>query len=448
LTVSPVSINSCAMTSTGVQWSNWAGNHTAHPRRFAEPHSIDELETLVLRAEGKIKCVGAGHSFTAIAVTDGMLIGLDRLRGIESVDDAEDGSALVTVLAGTRLRELNARLWERGYAMENLGDIDEQSIAGAISTGTHGTGSRFGGISAQVRALELLLADGSIVTCSDTNRPEVFDAARVGLGALGIITRVTLRCVPIFALQALEAPGSLTAALAELDDTVARVDHFEFYWFPHTDRVLTKSNTRLPASGPLAPLGRVRAYIDDELLSNTAFEAVNRVVTRFPRAIPRVNSFSARALSAREFTDRSYRVFASSRTVKFREMEYAVPAQSIAFVIREVQRWLDTSGFAVAFPVEVRFAAADDIWLSTAHGRDTAYIAVHQYHRRDHREYFDAVEAIARSVGGRPHWGKLHSMTAGDFTEMYENFDAFRAVRDALDPDRVFENDYLRTVLD
>ena len=431
---------------TGTRWTNWAGNQIAYPQTRSAPRSIDELRDLVTRA-ARLKCVGAGHSFTSIAVTDGIQVSLDHLHGIESVVPAPDGSAVVTVLAGTRLRELTAALWDLGLAMTNLGDIDEQSIAGAISTGTHGTGARFGGIAAQVHALEIVTADGSVVTCSRQNEPRIFDAARVGLGALGVITRVSLLCVPAFALHALEAPATLSETLDSVAETVESVDHFEFYWFPHTDRVLTKTNTRLSADSPLAPLGRVRAYVDDELLSNTAFEMVNRAVTRFPRAIPRVNAFSARALSAREFTDRSYRVFASSRTVKFREMEYAVPAESITYVLREVERWLESSGFAVAFPVEVRFAAADDIWLSTAYGRASAYIAVHQYHRRDHREYFDAVEAIARSVGGRPHWGKLHSLTSEDFAGMYTHFGDFCDVRDALDPERKFENDYLTTVL-
>ncbi|KZF11889.1 MAG: D-arabinono-1,4-lactone oxidase [Rhodococcus sp. (in: high G+C Gram-positive bacteria)] len=432
---------------TGLTWHNWAGNQTSNPIERVVPRSIDELTAIVLRAEDTVKCVGAGHSFTSIAATDGIQVSLDNLRGVESVERAADGSAIVTVLAGTRLRELTARLWDLGLAMANLGDIDEQSVAGAISTGTHGTGARFGGIATQVTALEILTADGRVVTCSRDDEPDMFDAARVGLGALGIITRVSLRCAPAFALHALEAPATLTSTLSTMTETVATVDHFEFYWFPHTDRVLTKTNTRLPADSPLAPLGRVRAYIDDELLSNTAFELVNRAVTRFPAAIPRVNGFSARALSAREFTDRSYRVFASSRTVRFREMEYAVPAESITYVLRELERWLASSGFTVAFPVEVRFAAADDIWLSTAHGRASAYIAVHQYHRRDHREYFDAVEAIARSVGGRPHWGKLHSLTAEDFADMYEHFSDFCAVRDKLDPERRFSNDYLRVCL-
>ncbi len=432
---------------TGHTWKNWAGNQTARPAEYLTPRTIDELRSVVLRAAEsglRVKCVGAGHSFTSIAVTDGVQVSLDMLYGIESVVPGADGSTLVTVLAGTRLRELTARLWDLGLAMTNLGDIDSQSVAGAISTGTHGTGARFGGLATQVRALEILTADGQLINCSAMFETDLFDAARVGLGALGIITKVTLACEPAFALHAVEAPATLDGTLAHLDESVSGVDHFEFYWFPHTDRVLTKRNTRLPADTPLSPLGSVRAYIDDELLSNTVFEVVNRAVTRFPRATPRINMFSARALSAREFTDRSYRVFASSRTVRFREMEYAIPAESTTYVLREIDRWLESSTVTVAFPVEVRFAAGDDIWLSTAYGRDTAYIAVHQYHRVDHREYFDAVEAIARSVGGRPHWGKLNSLRAEEFAGTYEHFDDFCDIRDKFDPDRLFDNEYLQ----
>ncbi len=411
---------------------------------------MDELRAVLADAVGRslsVRCVGAGHSFTPIAVTDGVQIGLDSLRGIESVVRAADGSAEVTVLAGTRLRELTARLWDLGLAMANLGDIDEQSVAGAISTGTHGTGASFGGIATQVHALELMTADGALVRCSREENSELFDAARVGLGALGVITRVVLDCVPAFALHAVEEPSTLRGTLAELESIVAGVDHFEFYWFPHTDRVLTKRNTRLPGDAALRPLGKVRSYIDDELLSNTAFEGLNRVVTRIPALIPRVNAVSARALSAREYTDRSYRVFASSRTVRFVEMEYAVPIAEIGWVLREVDRWLERSDLSIAFPVEVRCAAADDIWLSTAYGRPTAYIAVHQYHRRDHREYFDAVETICRSVDGRPHWGKLHSLGSDELRDTYEHFDDFLRVRNSMDPGKLFGSEYLERLL-
>ncbi|QCQ90360.1 D-arabinono-1,4-lactone oxidase [Rhodococcus sp. SGAir0479] len=430
-------------------WRNWAGTHSSTPHRFDTPRTVAELSALVARATElglHVKAVGAGHSFTGAAVTDGVLVSLDNIAGIESVRTTPEGP-VATVLAGTRLRSLNEQLWSRGLAMINLGDIDVQSIAGALSTGTHGTGARFGGLATLIRGLQIVLADGSVVDCSETENPDLYQAARIGLGALGIISKLDLAVQPAYAMRAVEGPARLDETLDGLEHDLANVDHFEFYWFPHTNRVLTKRNTRLPGDTPLRPLGRARGFVDDELMSNTLFEGINRLTTTFPGAIPQINQLSARALSAREFTDRSYRVFASPRRVRFREMEYAVPQAAVKDVLRDIGSWLDRSGCRIAFPVEVRFAPADDVWLSTANGRDSAYVAVHQYHRRDHREYFAAVEAIARAVDGRPHWGKMHGRAAADLRPTYARFDDFCAVRDKYDPARTFDNDYLRTVL-
>ncbi|EOM77357.1 FAD-binding protein [Rhodococcus rhodnii] len=430
-------------------WTNWARTETAHPRRIATPASVTELAALVADAAAnglRVKAVGSGHSFTGAAVTDGILVSLDRLTGIDAVTPTDDG-AHVTVWAGTRLRALNEALWERGYAMRNLGDIDAQSIAGAIATGTHGTGARFGGLATMVAGLEMVLPDGAVVWCSPTERPELFEAARIGLGALGVVTRVVLDCTAAYAMHAAETSDSLDATLERLDEDRTGVDHFEFYWFPHTRRVLTKRNTRLPVDTPLAPVPTVSGYISDELLSNVLFEGINRFTTALPQTIPAVNSVTARVLGSREFTDRSYRVFASSRRVRFREMEYAVPAETLTDVLAEIEGWIGRTDYRVAFPVEVRFAAADDVWLSTAHGRETAYVAVHQYHRRDHTSYFRAVEDIARAVDGRPHWGKLHGRTRDDLRTTYPRFDDVVAVRDDVDPQRTFGNEYLERVL-
>ncbi len=430
-------------------WRNWAGTHSSTPHRFETPRSVAELSALVASATERglrVKAVGAGHSFTGVAVTDGILVSLDNIAGIESVRTTPDGP-IATAWAGTRLRSLNEQLWNRGLAMINLGDIDVQSIAGALSTGTHGTGARFGGLATLIRGLQIVLADGSVVDCSDTENPDLYQAAKISLGSIGIITKLDLAVQPRYAMRAVEGPAALDETLEGLEHDLATVDHFEFYWFPHTNRVLTKRNTRLPGHTPLQPVGRVRGYIDDELLSNTLFEGINRLTTAFPATIPQINQVSARALSAREFTDRSYEVFASPRRVRFKEMEYAVPQEAVKDTLREIAGWLDRSDCRIAFPVEVRFAPADDVWLSTANGRDSAYIAVHQYHRRDHRDYFDAVEAIARSVDGRPHWGKMHGRTAADLRPTYARFDDFCTVRDKFDPARTFDNDYLRQVL-
>jgi L-gulono-1,4-lactone dehydrogenase len=279
-----------------------------------------------------------------------------------------------------------------------------------------------------------------------TSSPDGFAAARVGLGAFGVLARLTLQCVPAFGLRAVERPMPLDAVLEDLDSFAASADHTEFYWFPHTRRVLTKANTRVPLDG-LEPLPGWRHRLDDEFLSNTCFEGVNRLTARWPAIIPRVNALSARALTARSYSDRSYRVFTSPRRVVFRELEYALPRAALAGVLRELDGWLARSGELVAFPAEVRFAPAEEAWLATSFGRETAYLAVHQYHRREHARYFDAVEAITTAVGGRPHWGKLHSLDAARLRPRYPRLDDAVAVRDRLDPDGVFGNAYTDRVL-
>jgi L-gulono-1,4-lactone dehydrogenase len=429
-----------------VQWTNWAGTVSADVT-VQTPASVAELQQTVAAAAERgqrVKPIGAGHSFTSIGATDGIQLRLDRLAGVVRAD-RETG--LVTVLAGTRLHALTETLWQLGLSMTNLGDIDVQTISGAISTGTHGTGLRFGGIATQVRGLELVLADGSTMTCSPDENPEVFAAARVGLGALGVIATVTLQCEPAFALAAAEAPASLDAVLDDLDENVVGNDHVEFYWFPHTRRVLTKRNNRVLSGTELRPVGRLRHWVDDEFLSNTVFDRVNRMTARRPALIPRTNAIASRLLGARDYIDRSHRVFASVRTVRFREMEYAVPRAAVPQVLAEIERYLARSGEQVGFPIEVRFAAADDIWLSTAHERESGYIAVHQYHRRGHEPYFRAVEAVAKDVGGRPHWGKIHYQDAESLRTRYPRLGEFVAVRDKLDPHRQFGNDYLTRVL-
>jgi FAD-linked oxidoreductase len=428
-------------------WTNWGRSVTTEVAEVAQPRSIRELQQVVASAAQRglrLKAIGTGHSFTGVGLTDGVQVRLDQFTGVDRVDL---DSGLVTVRAGTSLQHLNEALWQVGLALTNLGDVDVQTIAGAISTGTHGTGARFGGLATQVRGLQLVCADGTLLNCSPDSDPDVFAAARVGLGALGVIGNVTLQCEPAYALAAAEAPAPLDAVLAGLDELVATNDHLEFYWFPHTRRTLTKRHNRVRAGTELRPLGRVRAYIDDELLANSVLGWLNKLTARRPSLIPRTNSIAANALSARDYIDRSYRVFTSRRTVRFREMEYAVPRDSVRSVLRELAGYFERSGEQVGFPVEVRFAAADDIWLSTATGRDTAYIAVHQYVERDYEPYFRAVEAIAREVSGRPHWGTLHFFDADALRPQYPHFDDFRAVRERLDPHRMFGNRYLDRVL-
>ncbi len=400
-----------------------------------------------------IRMTGSGHSFTPTAVSDGVLLRPDRMTAIRAVDPA---AGTVTVEAGCPLHVLNAELLSRGLSLANMGDIQVQTIAGATQTGTHGTGRDVGGMAAQIAGLELVLANGSIVTCSaqaptggvapaGTDGSGLFDAARVGLGALGIVTAVTFSVVPAFLLEAREEPMSWSRVISELDELTADNEHFEFYWFPHSEGCLTKRNNR--TEGPARPLPRWRHLLDDEFLSNSLFGATCRLGRLVPAVIPTVNSVAARALGSRTYVDAAYRVFTSPRRVRFKEQEYAVPRAALSDVLAEVKSLFQRRDWRISFPIEVRVTPADELWLSTAYGRDSAYIAIHVFHSAPHEEYFGEVEAIMTAVGGRPHWGKMHTRDASYLAGVYPRFTDFVALRDALDPDRRFGNPYLTQVL-
>ncbi|MGW2030270.1 D-arabinono-1,4-lactone oxidase [Streptomyces sp. NPDC001811] len=426
-------------------WRNWGGNVSARPARQVTPASVEELAGAVRRAREdglRVKAVGTGHSFTSIAATDGVLIRPQLLTGIRTIDRA---SMTVTVEAGTPLKRLNAALAREGLSLTNMGDIMEQTVSGATSTGTHGTGRTSGSIAVQIKALELVTADGSVLTCSGKENPEVFAAARIGLGALGVVTAVTFAVEPLFLLTAREEPMSFERVLAEFDQLWAENEHFEFYWFPHTGNTNTKRNNR--SAGPEQPVGRLAGWFEDEFLSNGVFQVAQWVGRAVPATVPAIAQVSSRALSARTYTDIPYRVYTSPRRVRFVEMEYAVPRAALVETLRELKAMVDRSGLRVSFPVEVRTAPADDITLSTASGRDSAYIAVHMFRGTPYQAYFTAAERIFTAHEGRPHWGKVHTRDAEYFSRVYPRFGEFTALRDRLDPDRLFQNDYLRRVL-
>jgi FAD-linked oxidoreductase len=436
--------SSQASTST---WRNWAGNQQADGIEVVTPRSAVEVASLLAdtAAAGRhVRPIGSSHSFTAIGRPHDLQLRLDRL---DRVLHADTVTGLVTVEAGITLRALNRALDALGLALTNLGDIDAQTVSGAISTGTHGTGASYGGIATQVRALVLALPDGSTLTCSEVENPDVFAAARVGLGALGVVTAVTLLAVAAYGIRAREGGGTLEKVLERFDDDCASTDHVEFYWFPHTRRVLTKHHTRVGLDD-LRPLSHRRAWWDDDFLSNTVFGGLVGAGRRVPGLVRPLARVSASALAAREFSDVSHRVLTSPRRVRFEEMEYAVPRQHGLDVLRELVAAVGRSRWRIAVPVEVRVAAADDITLSTASGRDTLYIAVHTAPGSpDRAAYFATLEAIAGDVGGRPHWGKLHGLDAATLRERYPRFEDFVALRDRLDPGRVLGNAHLDQVL-
>ncbi|MFE6995478.1 D-arabinono-1,4-lactone oxidase [Microbacterium sp. NPDC057659] len=435
------------MTRPGGTWQNWGRSASVRPVRVERPRTPEGVQRAVKAAARQgltVKAIGAGHSFTGIAVAPGVLLELDDMQGLVSAD-RETG--LVTLLAGTRLHRIPGLLAPYGLAMENLGDIDRQSISGAISTGTHGTGARFGGIATQVRGLTIITAEGEFLRIDGEQNSEMLPGAVVGLGALGVVVEVTLQCVPAFVLQAVDAPQPLEQALDTIHDQVAASDHVEFYWHPHTDVALTKTQTRLPESARREPLPAVGHWVDETLLTNGVFRVFCATSRIAPGIIPPFNRLAVKLTGDASYSDQSHRVLIHRRTVRFREMEWAIPAEHVVPAFREVQQLIADKGWKIEFPVEVRFAEADDLWLSTASGRDSAYIAVHRYWRADPREYFDAVEQIMAGYGGRPHWGKLHSLTADQLRERYPRFDDFVALRDRLDPDRMFGNRHLERIL-
>ncbi len=427
-----------------LHWKNWAGNQQCTPERIERPATERGLVRIVKQAAAagqRVKVVGSGHSFTGIALTDGRLIKLDDYGRVLSIDREKQTA---TVQAGITIARVSQQLDKQGLALENLGDINYQSISGAISTATHGTGRALGGIATQVTALRLITGDGSIVDCSADKEPDIFSAARVGLGALGIISTVTLRCVKAFNLRAVEMPERVDQVLERLDENIETNDHFEFFWVPDTGWALTKRNQRTTA--PLATRGLLKEFRDDILVSNFAFEALCRIGRLRPSLIPRV----ARALpqtGRTEYVDKSYRVFSSPRMVRFYEMEYGIPAEAALEAFNRVRTFLKQSGLVPIFPVEVRFTKGDDIPLSTASGRDSCYIAVHVFEGMQYQQYFEAVEDIMNDYGGRPHWGKLHFQTAETLAPRYPQWDEFQRIRALLDQEGRFSNPYLDRVL-
>ena len=425
-------------------WKNWAGNQIAHPLSIEKPRSDEELLATVVSARERgetVKVVGSGHSFTSIALTQGRLVSLENMSGIVGVDtDAQR----VTVKAGTTLADLNVLLDQHGLALANLGDITYQTVAGAVSTGTHGTGRHLTGLAGQITGMRIINGLGQITDTDETQNTEILRLGRVGLGALGAITQVTLQAVPAFRLRAVETPMRVDQLLEEIDTHVDTNDHFEFFWVPHTGWALTKRNNR--TEDDVSPQPVVRHWIDKVLIENYGFGAVCAVGRLRPKWIPRL----AKALPSsggREYVDTSYKVFASTRLVKFYEMEYSIPRSHVVDALNEVRSMVDSNGHLLNFPVEVRFTKADDMALSTSYGRDSAYIAVHIYKGMDYQPYFRDVEAIMRTHEGRPHWGKLHFRTAPDLAPAYPLFDEFLQLRKRLDPNRVFANEYTDRVL-
>lgn len=426
-------------------WRNWAGDQSCAPASFVVPTTSEEVATAIAHAVERdltVRVVGSGHSFSDAVATEGMLLSLHRMRRVLEVDSP---SGLVRVEAGITLHQLSRALAHHALALENLGDIDVQSLGGATATGTHGTGARHRNLSSAIHSIELVLAGGERIEVNESSDAAAWRAARVSIGALGVVTAMTLQTVPAFTLHARDETRPLAGVLGELDELVESNEHFEFYAFPHSPLALTRTNNRVDE--PPRPRSPAAAWTNDVLLANHVFGLICRGGRRWPSMIPRLNRLVARVAGSSERADRSYRVFASPRLVRFTEMEYAIPRAHAAEALKAVLDVIEERGFEVSFPIEVRFVAGDDAFLSPATGRDTCYIAVHMFDQMEWAPYFRAVEEIMDGFDGRPHWGKRHFQDSAALSARYPQWSAFAAVRERLDPTRCFSNGYIRRVL-
>lgn len=429
------------MKGNGGAWKNWSGIAKSIPKYVAYPTTVDEVVSLVktCRDQGRrIRVVGAGHSFTPLAQTSDVLVSLDKLAGVEKVDAKTE---TVDVWAGTRLKDLSEALYRQGWAQANLGDIDNQTIAGAIGTGTHGTGIRFGSLSTQIVELQVVTAAGELVTCSKKENRKWFKALQVSLGMLGIIVKVKIRVVPRKVLRYVSRRMSIETCFGRLEEFRDEHDHFEFYWFPHTDVVQIK----LLDETDEAPRGsRFWNDMNQLVMENALFGALSKGCRLFPRLCQPVSQLSATFVPVGNKIGYSHELFTTQRLVRFNEMENSVPAENMKDAVRDIKKCVEKHGFAVHFPVECRYVKGDDIWLSPAYGRDSAYIAVHMYKGMPYEKYFTEIEKIFRHYNARPHWGKSHTRNAEELAGLYPKWDDFKHVRNELDPAGTFQNGYLK----
>ncbi len=424
-------------------WKNWSGSVQSPRTPVLTPDSGAALAAVLAdaaRAGKPVRMVGAGHSFSPLVASEGIIVSLDRLQGIIDVDTA---TRIARVHAGTRLFALGGALAERGLAMENLGDINVQSIAGATSTGTHGTGLAFGNLATQVAAMKFVTADGREVVASPDENPALLAGGRIGLGSLGALTELSLRLVPAFRLKLERGRMALEDCLAQADALVAANRQFEFYWLPHTESVLTKKWNVTDAPVDEVGFGR---WVSDVLLENVAFGALCRLGRAVPSMCPPLSRFCASMVSHSEQVDASWSMLSTVRAVRFNEMEWSVPAERGADALREIKALIGRREFPLMFPLEIRWVRGDDIWLSPDFGRDSVHISVHQYVGMPHEAYFAAVQAICLNHGGRPHWGKMHSLKAAQLSRLYPRWDDFLALRETMDPAGVFLTPYLRAL--
>lgn len=423
---------------------NWSRNVEWNPSEIIYPSSEEEIQDVVLKAiqhNKKIRVIGSGHSFTPLCSTNEILISLDKYQGKVAINKEKN---LATVKAGTKLSLLGELLFKEGLAMENLGDINVQSIAGAISTGTHGTGVGLKSISNQVVALKFVNGKGEIIECSEINNVELFKAAQVSLGCLGIITEITIQCVPAYKLSLQNKKEKLNDVLISLDQKNSQNRNFEFYWIPYTNTAWTKTSNIVEDSEP----DKINFfnYWTEYVLENYVFKVFCEFAKLFPSQNKTVANITAASISNVKKTYYSHKVYATQRLVKFHEMEYNIPSEAYKDAFKDIQKIVNSKKFNIHFPIENRWVKGDDVYMSPAYGRDSAYIACHVYNKKEYKAYFAALEEIFKAYNGRPHWGKMNTFTTQDVINMYPKFDVFLQKRKEHDPENIFVNPYIKTL--
>ena len=422
---------------------NWSGKIQWTPSKIFYPETEDAIQGVVkqaISASKKVRIIGAGHSFTPLAKTDDYLIVLDKYEGLISVDKQKHQ---VVAKAGTKLFALSELLFENGLAMENMGDIDRQSIAGTISTGTHGTGKNLKSISNQVIALRFINGKGEIIECSEEKNKDLFKATQVSMGTLGVITEITMQCVPAYKLKLENRKEKLSKVLEELEDRISKNRNFEFYWFPYSDTVWSKTSNITDA--PPDKINIANTF-SEYVLENYAYKLLTEFAYNFPSKNEWASKFTAKSVSTFTKVYHSHKIYATKRMVKFNEMEYNIPAASFQDVWKEIMQTVNSKKYDIHFPMEVRFVKGDDIYMSPAYKRDSAYIACHTYNKKDPKLFFAALESIFIKYGGRPHWGKMNTLTPKRIEDTYPEFDRFLKHREDQDPGNIFISPYFKSL--
>lgn len=426
-----------------VRIQNWGRSQSFDAGQVLYPTSEAEILTILRNATANhknVRTIGSGHSWTGLIVTNDILVSLDHWQGITQVDPQ---NKWVEAKAGTKLLKLGNELWNLGLAMENLGDIDVQSIAGALNTGTHGTGKNFGTLATQIHSLTIALPTGELVEASETENHDLFKAAQISLGALGIITRYKLKVVKAFNLEYTSKLGKIRDAIDNFDKYNSENRNYEFYWFPYTDLIQLKLVNE--TTKPIKDGGFMRNF-NDIVIENIGYQLLSEWSRTHPKFYKPFSKFSAKGVPKGTWRNHSNKIFATKRWVRFKEMEYNVPKAKFQECMEEIMDTIHKRDFRVHMPIEVRYVKADNIMISPAHGRDAVYMAVHQYNGMDYLEYFKTIEEIFWKYEGRPHFGKMNTMNKAQFSNIQPHWQKFIDIQKQCDPKGIMLNDYLKEI--